>query len=178
MGRDGSCILSLCSMVQSCFFNFRANCWRSGFCSGYGKPKGSNIGFDQGRASLSFSPIRENLRWESWHACVGSCAPFWTKISLWGHGRSTSKRPKSGYARPFCTILVLVDPPVHREQVGRLIADPPPLSDTSMAVRVQKYVFQADQLTHPTNPEVAPCRAPVFGLRFVVTVFPVYRVNV
>ena len=46
-----------------------------------------------------------------------------------------------------------------------------------MAVRVQKHVFQADQLTHPTNPEVAACRAPVFGIRFVVSVFPVYRVN-
>ena len=46
-----------------------------------------------------------------------------------------------------------------------------------MAVRVQKHFFHAYQLTHPTNPEVAACRAPVFGLRFVVSVFPVYRVN-
>ena len=46
-----------------------------------------------------------------------------------------------------------------------------------MAVRVQKHNFQDDRLTHPTNPEVAACRAPVFGLRFVVSVFPVYRVN-
>ena len=46
-----------------------------------------------------------------------------------------------------------------------------------MAVCVQKHVFQADQLTHPTNTEVAACRAPVFGLRFLVSVFSVYRVN-
>ncbi len=103
--------------------------------------------------------------------------PFGGKISLWGHGRSTSNRPKSGYARPFGTILILADPHGHGEQVGCLVEDPPPLSDTAMAVRVQKHIFQADQLTHPTNPEVAACRVPVFGLRFVVSVFPVYRVN-
>ena len=117
------------------------------------------------------------MRWESWHEFVKACEPFWSKISLWGHGRSTSDRPKSGYARPFCTIFVLADPHGHGEQVGYLVSDPPPLSDTAMAVRVQKHNSQGDQLTHPTNPEVAACRVPVFGLRFVVSVFPVYEMN-
>ena len=117
------------------------------------------------------------MRWESWHACVVACAPFRTKRSRWGHGRSSSNRSKSGYARPFGTILVLADPHGHGEHVGCLVSDPPPLSDTAMAVRVQKHNFQDDQLTHTTNPEVAACRVPVFGLRFVVSVFPVYRVN-
>ena len=44
-----------------------------------------------------------------------------------------------------------------------------------MAVCVQKHEIQKGPLTHPTNPEVAPCRAPVFGLRFVVSVIEVYR---
>ena len=46
-----------------------------------------------------------------------------------------------------------------------------------MAVCVQKHVFRNDLLTHPTNPEVAACRAPVFGLRFVVSVSTVYGDN-
>ena len=117
------------------------------------------------------------MRWESWHAFVVGHIEFWSKIPLWGHGRSTSNRSKSGYARPFCKIVVLAHPHGHGEQVGCLVADPPPLSDTAMAVRVQKHFFQDDQLTHPTNPDVAACQAPVFGLRFVVSVFPVYRVN-
>ena len=99
------------------------------------------------------------------------------EISVLGHGRCTSNRPKSGYARPFGIIFVLGAAHVHGEQVGHLTSDPPPLSDTAMAVRVQKHNFQEDLLTHPTNPEVAACRVPVFGLRFVVSVFPVYRVN-
>ena len=73
--------------------------------------------------------------------------------------------------------MILADPHGQGEQVGYLVSDPPPLSDTAMAVRVQKHNSQDDQLTHPTNPEVAACRVPVFGLRFVVSVFPVYRVN-
>ena len=117
------------------------------------------------------------MRWESWHACVVTCVPFGSKISLWGHGRSTSNRSKCSYARPFRTIFVLGDAHGHGEQVGCLVDDPPPLSDTAMAVRVQKHNFQNDLLTHPTNPEVAACWVPVFGLRFVVSVFPVYRVN-
>ena len=32
-------------------------------------------------------------------------------------------------------------------------------------------------MTHTTNPEVAPCRAPVLGPRFVVGMLEVYRVN-
>ena len=44
-----------------------------------------------------------------------------------------------------------------------------------MAVCVQKHEIQKGPLTHPTNPEVAACRAPVFGLRFVVSVIEVYR---
>ena len=46
-----------------------------------------------------------------------------------------------------------------------------------MAVCVQKHVFRNVLLTHPTNPEVAACRAPVFGLRFVVSVSTVYGDN-
>ena len=44
-----------------------------------------------------------------------------------------------------------------------------------MAVCVQKHEIQKGPLTHPTNPEVAACRAPVFGLRFVVSIIGVYR---
>ena len=44
-----------------------------------------------------------------------------------------------------------------------------------MVVCVQKHEIQKGPLTHPTNPEVAACRAPVFGLRFVVSVIEVYR---
>ena len=32
-------------------------------------------------------------------------------------------------------------------------------------------------MTHPTNPEVAPCRAPVLGPRFVVGMLEVYGAN-
>ena len=46
-----------------------------------------------------------------------------------------------------------------------------------MAVCVQKHVFRNVLLTHPINPEVVACRAPVFGLRFVVSVSTVYGVN-
>ena len=74
-------------------------------------------------------------------------------------------------------IFVLGAAHVHGEQVGHLTSDPPPLSETAMAVCVQKHVFRNDLLTHPTNPEVAACRAPVFGLRFVVSVSTVYGDN-
>ena len=117
------------------------------------------------------------MRWESWHEFVGGHAEFWRKISLWGHGRCTSNRSKSGYARPFGKILVLAHAHGRGEQVGHITSYPPPLSETTMAVCVQKHVFRNDLLTHPTNPEVAACRAPVFGLRFVVSVFPVYEMN-
>ena len=44
-----------------------------------------------------------------------------------------------------------------------------------MPVCAQKHDLKKGQMTHPTNPEVAACRAPVFGLRFVVGVLKVYR---
>ena len=46
-----------------------------------------------------------------------------------------------------------------------------------MAVCVQKHVFRNVLLTHPTNPEVAACRVPVFGLRFLLSVSTVFRAN-
>ena len=46
-----------------------------------------------------------------------------------------------------------------------------------MAVCAQKHVFQEDSLTHPINPEVAACRVPVFGLRFLLSVSTVFRAN-
>ena len=99
------------------------------------------------------------------------------QIHSGSRGRCTSNRSNSGYARPFGIIFVLGAAHVHGEQVGHLTSDPPPLSETAMAVCVQKHVFRNDLLTHPTNPEVAACRAPVFGLRFVVSVSTVYGDN-
>ena len=49
---------------------------------------------------------------------------------------------------------------------------PAPIIRNSMDVCVRKHVFRNDPLTHPTNPEVAACRAPVFWLRFVVRTLP------
>ena len=46
-----------------------------------------------------------------------------------------------------------------------------------MAVCLQKHEIQKGPLTHPTNPEVAACRAPVFGLRFLLSVSTVFRAN-
>ena len=133
--------------------------------------------FDQLTAKKIFSRIREKWRWESSLTSAGQFHSRFEKSQFGGHGRCTSNRPKSGYARPFGLIFVLGAAHVHGEQVGHLTSDPPPLSETAMAVCVQKHVFRNDLLTHPTNPEVAACQAPVFGLRFVVSVSTVYGDN-
>ena len=133
--------------------------------------------FDRLTAKKNFSRIREKWRWQSSLTSVRKFHSRFEKSQFGGHGRCTSNRPKSGYARPFGIIFVLGAAHVHGEQVGHLTSDPPPLSETAMAVCVQKHVFRNDLLTHPTNPEVAACRAPVFGLRFVVSVSTVYGDN-
>ena len=124
--------------------------------------------FDQITHSPSFSPIRENGGWESLRASVRNSAAAFREISLWEHGRSSSNgsglrasvRQTVGTgvcARPWRTRRA---PHIRPASIIR----------NGMAVCVQKHEIQKGPLTHPTNPEVAACRAPVFGLRFVVSI--------
>ena len=75
-----------------------------------------------------------------------SVSIFWSsgaKVSLLGHGRCTSNRPKSGYACPFGINLVLAATHVHGEPVGHLRPGPPPLSETAWPFAYENTFFRA-----------------------------------
>ena len=71
-------------------------------------------------AQKNFGSIREKWRWACHMTSVGIFCSSGAKVALWGHGRCTSNRPKSGYACPFGINSVPAATHVHGEPVGHL----------------------------------------------------------
>ena len=137
---------------------------------------GTDILFDPITAQKNFGSIREKWRWECHMTCVVIFRCGGAKVALWGHGGCTSNRPKSGYACPFGKLGT--SGYTRPWGTGRAPqTGPASIIRNAMAVCARKHVFRSDPLTHPTNPEVAACRAPVFGLRFLLSVSTVFRAN-
>ncbi len=98
--------------------------------------------FDQLTSKKIFSSIREKWRWVWSTTCVGHFYSKTRKVALWGPGGCTSNRPKSGYARPIGTNSVPGVAHVHREAVGHLGPDPPPLSETAWPFARENTFFK------------------------------------
>ena len=126
---------------------------------------------------MPISALRAELRMAAASDRVLKSNKAFEKITQTERGRPSSNRAKS--VQDFLLRAWRVSPCTTRSRGARRAPHIScgVISRFGTSPTGWSWVFKNGTTTHPTNPEVAPCRAPVLGPRFVVGMLEVYRAN-